>query len=387
MNRHIFVGMQLLHANQWLSEHALVIENEVIQAIIPAHMVTHHLPAKMHHFPQDYYLSPGLIDLHIHGAAKHDVMDGKVDALESISRNLATEGVTGFLATTMTASNDQLETVLRTIPLAMKKSVGAEILGIHLEGPFISKEKVGAQNSQYVQLPHIDLIERWQKIACNTIKLVTLAPELPTAIKFIRHLKKLGIVVSIGHTNATYKQVYTAIKAGSNHATHLFNAMRGLHQREPGALGALLTANDVTAELIVDGIHLHPAIVALALRCKGKDKIILVSDAMRAKCLGDGHFDLGGQSVNVRSGKATLSNGNLAGSTLRLPQALHKMMQFTHCSLAEAIDMASINPARVLSLDKRKGNIEIGKDADVMIMDPHCEVVFTMRGGKEVYQK
>ncbi|OGT42580.1 MAG: N-acetylglucosamine-6-phosphate deacetylase [Gammaproteobacteria bacterium RIFCSPHIGHO2_12_FULL_37_34] len=384
MNRHIFVGMQILNHNQWLKEHAVVVEDGTITAIISAHMVTHHLPANMHHFPENYYLSPGLIDLHIHGAANHDVMDGRIEALHAISRSLASKGITGFLATTMTASNDQLEAALRTIPLAMQTLEGAEILGVHLEGPFLSKEKIGAQNSRYVQHPNIALIHHWQKIACDTIKLITLAPELPHAIEFIQQLDTLGILASIGHTNATYEETRSAIQAGCKHATHLFNAMHHLHQREPGAIGALLMANDVTAELIVDGIHLHPAIVELALRCKSKENLVLVSDAMRATCLGDGQFDLGGQLVEVTRGKASLSDGTLAGSTLCLPQAIKNMQQFTHCSLIDAITMASFNPARILHLDRRKGSIEIGKDADLIILNEACDVILTMRGGKEL---
>jgi N-acetylglucosamine-6-phosphate deacetylase len=217
------------------------------------------------------------------------------------------------------------------------------------------------------------------------IKLVTLAPELPGALPLIKALRDRHIIVSAGHTNATYAEMVAAIRAGCSQATHLFNAMRGLHQREPGAVGALLLSHDVMAELIVDGLHLHPAIVELALRLKGKEKLLLVTDAMRAKCCDDGEYDLGGQTVMVRAGKAKLSDGTLAGSTLRMPQALKNMVQFTSCSLADAVSMAATNPAHVLGLSDRKGTIAVGKDADLVVLNAALDVAFTMREGREVF--
>jgi N-acetylglucosamine-6-phosphate deacetylase len=233
--------------------------------------------------------------------------------------------------------------------------------------------------------PDIHLIRQWQKIAKDKIKLVTVAPELPGAIPFIQALRAMGIVVSAGHTDATYEQTCAAIAAGCSHATHLFNAMRGLHQREPGAVGALLLSDCVTAELIVDGEHLHPAIVDLCLRVKGANRLMLVSDAMRAKCLGDGEYELGGQSVSVRDQKATLADGTLAGSVLQLPAAIKNIIAYTGCSLAEAVSMASYQPACLLNIDRRKGSVEIGKDADVVVLNEKLEVALTLRGGNPVY--
>ena len=226
----------------------------------------------------------------------------------------------------------------------------------------------------------------WQQAAKGLIKLVTLAPELPGAIEFIQRLRAKSIVVSVGHTDATYEETLAAIQAGCSQATHLFNAMRGFHQREPGAVGALLLTPEVSAELIVDGKHLHPAMVDLVQRLKRKDKLLLVTDAMRAKCLGDGHYELGGQPVDVTGGKATLKNGTLAGSLLRMPQAIKNMEQFSHCTLIDAIDMASANPAGVLGLQTSKGSIEVGKDADLVVMNKDFEVVMTMREGREIFR-
>src|SRR5579883_2286796 len=384
--RSIISGMSILSEGKWLKDQALVIEGGIIKALIPADMIKHHLPAKQYAFPSDHYLVPGFIDLHIHGVQGHDVMDGTEEALINISQALAAEGVTGFLATTMTTDVDHLENVLKVIAkVAAHHKEGAALLGAHLEGPFIAPSKLGAHASETVRLPDLSLIKHWQNIAKNKIKMVTLAPELPDSQAFIRQLHDLEIIASIGHTNATYEETRAAIAAGCTQATHLFNAMRGLHQREPGAVSALLLADEISAEIIVDGLHLHPAIVDLTLRLKGKDRILLVTDAMRAKCCRDGRYELGGQQVNVRNGKATLDDGTLAGSTLRMPEAIRNMTQFTQCLIDEAITMASKNPARVLKLAERKGDIMIGKDADVVVINPDFKVMLTMRAGKEIY--
>jgi N-acetylglucosamine-6-phosphate deacetylase len=385
LNRYIFRGMQILNSSL-VKEYALIVEEGLIKAIIPDGMVQHHLPANELHFPETSYLLPGLIDLHVHGVANHDVMDASEAALHAISDTLAQEGVTGFLATTMTAPNKEIENVLAVIASASERQNGAALFGVHLEGPFISKSKIGAQQAEAIQVPDSDLVHRWQKIANGKIKLVTLAPELPEAIQLIKDLKEMGVVASIGHTNATFEETLEAIAAGCQYATHLFNAMRGMQQREPGAAGALLLSDKVNAELIVDGFHLHPAIIDLAFRVKSKERLLLVSDAMRAKCMQDGEYELGGQTVYVEKGKATLADGTLAGSTLRLPQALKKIMEYTNCPLETAVQMASLNPARILGLSQRKGSIEVGKDADLVVMNDKFEVLFTMREGVEVFK-
>ncbi len=395
MTRSIFSGMQILLDHHWVKDQAVIVEDQSIKAIIPAEMIKHHLPATKYLFDEQHYLIPGLIDLHIHGAAHHDVMDASPDSLHTISRALVEEGVTGFLATTMTAEPARIERVLEVIASVMlqqqeidQQEVGAAILGVHLEGPFIAPSKLGAQMGEYVKLPDVKLIREWQTRAAGSIQLVTLAPELVGAVEFIKALIEMDIIAGIGHTYATYDETYAAIAAGATYATHLFNAMRGLHQREPGAVGVLLLEPEVSAELIVDGVHLHPGMVELAWRCKGKDKLLLVTDAMRAKCAsgGDGEYELGGQKVKVQAGKATLADGTLAGSVLRLPQAIKNMCQYTHCSLEDAIAMATHNPAQILRLDTRKGRIEIGFDADLVVLNPDLEVKLTMCMGKESYK-
>jgi N-acetylglucosamine-6-phosphate deacetylase len=340
-------------------------------------------------FPESYHLIPGFIDLHVHGANNKDVMDATHEALTVLSKTLAAEGTTSYLATTMTATPSEIEKALCAVSTYMREQEnvqGAAILGVHLEGPFISPKKVGAQNAKNLLLPDIKLLAEWQKKSGHVIKLVTLAPELANSLELIRYLRTHNIVASIGHSDATYAETQNAIKEGCHYVTHLFNAMRGMQQREPGVVTAALLSNKVKTELIVDGIHVHPAIVELTLRLKGIDQIVLVTDAMRAKCLGNGIYDLGGQDVYVEEGIATLANGTLAGSMLKMPEAIRKMMIFTGCDFYDAVRMASENPAQVLNIFAKKGSIAVGKDADLVVLDNDFCVAMTMVGGKVVYQ-
>lgn len=382
VERAIFSGMQVLVEQQWMRDQAVIVEEGRIKAIIPEDMIKHHLPAEQHVYSHHHYLIPGLIDMHVHGARGKDVMDATEDALTVISQALAKEGVTGYLATTMTAATERIEAALVNVAQRGTYVPGAAILGVHLEGPFIAKEKMGAQAGHHTLMPDIPLMQHWQRLAQDQIKLVTLAPELPGALEMVSALRKMGVIASVGHTDATYTETCAAIEAGCTQATHLFNAMSGLHQREPGAAGALLLSNLVAAELIVDGVHLHPAMCDLALQVKGKDKVLLVTDAMRAKCMGDGQYELGGQQVTVTGHKATLSNGVLAGSTLTMSQAIKNLVVFTGCALADAIYMASYVPAKLLGLAGTKGSIAIEKDADLVVLNAALEVELTMRAGR-----
>lgn len=383
--RLILSGMSVLVNHRFENNLAVIIEDKVIKAIIKDDMIKHHLPAQVFTFPANHYLVPGFIDLHVHGAGNGDVMDANIDSLQTISQKLAAEGVTGFLATTMTASHQRIEEALAVIPQAAPAVKGAAILGVHLEGPFISREKAGAQLAGDACLPDLQLFNAWQKIAEGLIRLVTIAPELDHALEFITALAAKGVLLSVGHSNATYEQTMQAVAAGCGHATHLFNAMRSMHQREPGASGALLLSNAITAELLVDGMHLHPAMCELAWRVKGRDHLLLVTDAIRAKCMGDGTYELGGQAVTVTAGKATLADGTLAGSVLTMPHAIKNMMTSTNCALEDVLQLASYNPARQLNLLAHKGTIEAGKDADLVVMTDKLEVLHTIRAGKIIF--
>lgn len=383
-DRLILSGGKILVDKQWSQDFAIVIEAGRIKAIIPEAMIAHHLPARRHDFP-DHTIVPGFIDVHVHGTHGIDVMDASLEHLFKMCQHLAEEGVTGFLATTMTASQDVLEKALATIATARKQEGGAGILGIHLEGPFLAPSRRGAQGTA-VMLPDVELVKHWQSLAQGAIKIITLAPELPGALEFIHNIRALGIAPSIGHTAASYAETNAAIDAGCLQATHLFNAMGPLLHRAPGAVGAILLSELVTAEIIVDGLHLHPAIVSLILKLMHADRLMLITDAMRAKCHGDGVYDLGGNEVTVRNGKATLADGTLAGSTLRMIDAIKNMQGFTDCSLEDALAMATYNPARILGLEGQKGSFAIGADADIVVLDAALNVKMTLRAGKEIFR-
>jgi N-acetylglucosamine-6-phosphate deacetylase len=333
---------------------------------------------------------PGMIDLHIHGTAGHDVMDGEIVALETMSKALPEEGTTSFLATTITQSDEEISKALRNVAKFLKryqKSGQSEILGVHLEGPFINPKMAGAQPVNYILSPNISLFEKWQQLAEGNIRQVTIAPEQEGGIELVRHLRNSGVIVSIGHSNATYNVVKEAISAGATQVTHLFNQMRGLHHREPGVVGASLLLHELYAELIVDGIHVCPEMVNLAFNNKTSEKLILITDSIRAKCLKNGYYDLGGQTVIVKEGRAELANGTLAGSVLKLSHAMKNMLAYVkECSLQDIIKMTSYNPAKQLNMLDRKGSIRKGKDADLVILGKEHEVIMTFCRGKLAYQ-
>ena len=332
------------------------------------------------------YISPGFIDLHVHGGGGSDVMDGNIAALETMARFHARFGTTAFLATTMTASHEMLEHRLGVIRKAMESELGgAAIVGVHLEGPYISSEYKGAQNVEWIAKPTIQDFDRLIRQSGNTIKLVTLAPEQFDFEEMIPYLTDRGIISSVGHSDATNDQVEKCIRCGLSHATHLFNAMRPLHHREPGIIGEALIQRDMTVEVIVDGIHVHPKVVKLVHTIKGPEKMLLITDAIRAAGLDDGIYELGGQKVILNEGIARLSDGVLAGSTLTMNQAVRNLIQFAGIPLAEAIRSASEAPAKKLGLFHSKGSIEPGKDADLLIIDQDVHVFSTFIQGKQVH--
>ena len=356
----------------------VVIKNGVIHAIDKKNETCDN---KIFTFPRNYHVLPGFIDMHVHGILGCDVMDGKTTSLETLCEQLPHEGTTGFLATTMTQSSACIEKALSTVA-EFKNHRGAELLGVHLEGPFISTHCAGAQSAQYARAPDVTLFSHWQHLSNNTIKLITLAPELPGAMDFIRDIAATGVIVSIGHTDADMETTCEAINAGCCQGTHIFNAMRGLHHRAPGTVTPLLLHKNVSVEIIPDNIHVHPMIVDLIYRLKGSDGIMLVTDAMRAKCLNDGDYDLGGQTVTVQQGCARLPGGRLAGSVLRLPTAIQHMLHNTGCGLHDIMRMTSENPAKQLNIFHKKGSIAVGKDADLVMLDDKLRVVLTLCRGE-----
>ncbi|HWK21647.1 MAG TPA: N-acetylglucosamine-6-phosphate deacetylase [Ureibacillus sp.] len=340
------------------------------------------------HLPDSYHVIPGMIDVHIHGANGADTMDATYDSLKRIANVLPREGVTSFLATTMTQERDKIENALRNAAQYIQNQQPdghAELLGVHLEGPFISEKRAGAQPVECILKPDLQMFLRWQEIALESIKMVTIAPELEGSLELINYLSKHGVIASIGHTDATYEEVLQGIQAGASHATHLFNGMRGLHHREPGVVGAVLLHDEVSAELIADGIHVRPELVKLTYLQKGREKVMLITDAMRAKCLGDGLYDLGGQKVTVQTGRATLYDGTLAGSVLKMTDAARNTMKFTGCSIQDILYMTSVNPAKQLNIFDRKGSLSLGKDADVVVLDEQLEIVMAFCRGQLAY--
>lgn len=326
-------------------------------------------------------IAPGLIDVHIHGSGGRDTMEGTAEALQTISSAVAKNGVTAFLATTMTVDMDAIKKALNQISQSMKMSMpGAQLLGAHMEGPFISEKYKGAQAAKYILTPDWNYIEPFKDI----IKIVTLASEVPGAAAFIKKLRENHIIASMGHTAATYEEAMCGIEAGASHCTHLFNAMSGIHHRNAGTAVAALSS-EINCEVIADTIHIHPGLFEMIRKAKGADRIDLITDCMEAGGMPDGTYSLGGQPVIVKGSEARLEDGTLAGSVLKLNLALKNFYNNTKAELHEVFKMASINQAKELGIDDRKGSVAVGKDADFFIMDKDFNVKSTYVKGECVY--
>lgn len=339
--------------------------------------------------PENCVVVPGFIDQHIHGAAGCDAMDGTVEDLKKIAVALASEGTTSFLATTMTQSPENIKKALASVKEYKEHnfSEGAEIAGVHLEGPFISKDHIGAQPLEYVANPSVEVFKIYEEASGNTIKLVSLAPEVEGAEELIKYLSSKKIVASIGHTGATYKDVEKAVLAGATNATHTYNAMKAIHHREVGTVGSTYLFDELNAEIICDGIHVSAPAIKLLHKNKPSDKFILITDAMRAKHMADGEYDLGGQPVIVKNNEARLPNGVLAGSVLKMNLAVKNVMNFLNLPLEEVVKYATINPARNLYIDHEVGSIKEGKRANLVVLDENIDVVMTIRDGIVVYKR
>lgn len=336
------------------------------------------------------YVIPGFIDVHVHGGGGGDVMDGTFDALHAMTRTHARYGTTGMLATTMTAVIDQLIQSLDAVSRFMNEhepTTGASILGIHVEGPYIHPKYKGAQIEKWVRSASLEELKGLVQSAQGQIKWITFAAELVESEEIFEFLKDQGIVCSIGHSGASYSEVCRCIRHGISHVTHLFNAMPPVHHREVGIVGAALLEDQLTYEVIVDGIHVSPEALRMLAQSGTLHKMLLITDAMRAAGLGEGEYDLGGQKVTVKNGEARLDNDTLAGSVLTMNQAVRNMVKYTGIPLEQAIMMASLHPAKKLGLDHVKGSIENGKDADLLITDCDLNVEWTLVQGKAVYQR
>lgn len=328
---------------------------------------------------------PGFIDIHTHGAVGVDVNGAGAEGLEKISRFFAGNGTTSWLASVMTDTQEQTEWCIGQMHLHEQlEQGGAELLGIHLEGPFLSSEYKGCMPEYLLRENDLPLAEHYQELAKGKIRYITLSPELSGTIGMIPRLRELGIVAGIGHSGATYQKTMEAVSAGATVGTHVGNAMRLLHQHEPGVLGAILES-DTYAEVICDGRHLHPGTVRILLKAKGLDRIIAITDSIMAAGLPDGHYHLGVNEVVVEYGDAKLaSNGTRAGSTLTQDAALRNLLEYTGLSLEQILPLLTENPALALGLENRKGFIADGKDADLVLLDGQNEVVHVFARGRQV---
>jgi N-acetylglucosamine-6-phosphate deacetylase len=335
------------------------------------------------------YVLPGFIDVHVHGGGGGDVMDGSFEALHSITQTHARYGTTGLLATTMTADVEPIHRCLDVVSqfIEQQPSSGAAILGIHLEGPFIHPKYKGAQNEKWIRSATVEELKKMVDSARGQLKWITMAPELVESDEIFEWLQSHNLVCSIGHSSAGYNDVCKCIRHGFSHVTHLFNAMPPLHHREVGVIGAALIRDELSYEVIADGIHVSPEALQMLVRSGTMNKMLLVTDAIRAAGLDEGEYELGGQPVYVKNGQARLQDDTLAGSVLTMNQAVRNMMKFTGIPLESAVSLGTLHPARKLGVDDRKGSIEIGKDADLVVTDEDFNVEMTFVQGNAVFQR
>lgn len=336
----------------------------------------------------DGIVVPGFIDQHIHGAGGSDGMDGSERDIQIISETVAKEGTTGFLVTTMTQSPENISKALGAVKEVMAKGEykGAEVLGVHLEGPFISPKHIGAQPLEYVAKPSVEIFDEYDRISGGNIKIVSLAPEQEGGLELVEHLAKLGKVASIGHTGAKYDDVERAVKAGAQNVTHTYNAQTALHHREVGVVGSAMLFDELYSEAICDIIHLSIPAIKLLIKNKPHNKFVLITDAMRAKGMPDGISELGGQTVIVKGGEARLEDGTLAGSVLKMNVAVKNLVERVGVKFEDAIDFATRNPAENIGVIVDRGTIEVGKRADFAVLTDSFDVEMTVVGGKVVYK-
>ncbi len=303
-------------------------------------------------------VAPGYVDVHIHGSAGHDTMDGTREAIEGIARFVATHGVASFCPTTLTQPVADIMRSVRAVHECMENGIegGAQPLGVHLEGPCIDAKMKGAQPEQHITSGAA--IDYKQLFELGNIKLITLAPEIPENRELIAFARSKGATVVVGHSSASYEDLVEAVKLGVSQATHTFNQMQGLHHRAPGTVGGVLLLDEIYAEFIADGVHTHPAIVDMIFRLKGADRAVAITDAISGAGMPDGNYELGGQPIVVKEGAVRLASGALAGSALTLDAAVRNIVKFTRASVREAIQMATLTPARSIGISNRKGSLE-----------------------------
>lgn len=334
----------------------------------------------------DKIIAPGLVDTHVHGYKNADVTDAIEGELNTMSVGMLEMGVTSFLPTTLTSSVEQLNKAIELIGKEYKDAKGAKIKGIFMEGPYFTEEFKGAQNPAYMSDPSIEQLKIWQDLSGGIIKKIAIAPERNGVEEFIKAAKEMGIYVALAHSNATSEEALNAVDAGANIFIHLYNGMRGLHHREPGMVGAAL-ASDAFAELICDGHHVHPTAAKIAVKTKGHDKVVLITDCMRAGGMGEGESHLGEFKVIVKDGTARLESGSLAGSILDLIDGVKNVKNWNIADLKQAVDMATKVPAKSVGLEDECGILAVGRDADFIVIDKDVNLYNTYVNGENLFTK
>ncbi|WEG73875.1 N-acetylglucosamine-6-phosphate deacetylase [Vagococcus intermedius] len=332
------------------------------------------------------WIAPGLVDTHIHGYMNHDVMDNDAEGIKVMSEGLLSCGVTSFLPTTLTSSRELLTKVAKTIGDSYQEVKGAKIQGIYFEGPFFTEKYKGAQNPGYFSDPSIEVFNEWQEASGGLIKKIALAPEREGVSEFVKEVTSQGVVVALGHSDATLEEAQKAVEAGASVFVHAFNGMRGLHHREPGMVGATMTLHDVYAELICDGHHVHHKAMDVLIKTKGHDHIALITDCMMAGGMPDGDYMLGEFPVTVAGGTARMESGNLAGSILKLKEALKNVVDWGMATPEQAVMMASLIPAVSCNIDDKCGVIASGRDADFIVLSNKLELEATYLDGIKRYE-
>jgi N-acetylglucosamine-6-phosphate deacetylase len=365
----------------------ILLRDGVIEAIAPREGLTLPSGAREVSAP-DQTAVPGFIDVHIHGAGGHDIMEGSTEALTAVTKMVARHGTTSIVATTVTANPDDtlrsIEAVAKYI--AIQGTIGdarAEVLGLHFEGPFISPQRRGVHPLEWIKLPSAELLAKFVQAAAGHAQILTIAPELLGAMPCIDAARKAGLVVALGHTDATYEQARAAMAHGARHAVHVYNAMRPFSHRDSGVIGAVLTSPEISAELIADGVHVDEAAMRLLLQAKGAGGLILISDGISATGMPDGKYMLGRFEVTVSGGVCRNFEGKLAGSTLTLDRALRNVVALG-ASPGDAMRMLSLNPAALLGLEFKKGTLRAGSDADIVLLDERLQVSTVFARGELV---
>ena len=336
---------------------------------------------------ENMMLAPGFVDVLVHGGGGYGFADMSMEAVEQISEHFFRHGTTGLLAALYSKPEREMVADVRRISEFIRSSTGTNVWGIHLEGPFINRELHGAMKVDYLWEPSVEGWNRLYEASRGSIRLMTLAPELPGMGEVMRAAAKDGVVLSIGHSCADYQDVLMGIDNGVAHVTHMFNAMRAFHHREPGVLTAALLHDELKVELIADGIHVHPAVMKLIYRIKGDGGIVLITDAIRASGMPDGDYTFMDQKIHVKDKRAYLGDGTLAGSTLTMEVAVRNMVRLAEVPVTHAVRMGSLNGAKVLGLSSHKGILAVGKDADLVLMNRDFEVQMTVSEGEIRYSR